>query len=194
MPVRSTEFDSPHSLHARVAQAEEHRIRNAEVGVSNIPSGSSRCSSMGEQLHGRQPMSVRSAPLAPEFAGPVSIVGDAPDLYSGKVSSNLARGSTLCVSSTTGKSSAWFEHSIDNREAAGSTPASRTKFLRASEPVSCWPHKPCEWRSTRQPATRFQARKRSLVLDGASIPDLIVPRQFKYLNSGGEHRSWQHLT
>ena len=26
-------------------------------------------------------------------------------------------------------------------------------FLRASEPVSCWPHKPCEWRSTRQPAT-----------------------------------------
>ena len=25
--------------------------------------------------------------------------------------------------------------------------------LRASEPVSCWPHKPCEWRSTRQPAT-----------------------------------------
>jgi hypothetical protein len=32
-----------------------------------------------------------------------------------------------CVS-TTGKSSAWFEHSIDNREAAGSTPASRTKL------------------------------------------------------------------
>ena len=29
-------------------------------------------------------------------------------------------------------------------------------FLRASEPVSCWPHKPCEWRSTRQPATSFQ--------------------------------------
>ena len=28
-------------------------------------------------------------------------------------------------------------------------------FLRASEPVSCWPHKPCEWRSTRQPATKF---------------------------------------
>jgi hypothetical protein len=27
--------------------------------------------------------------------------------------------------------------------------------LRASEPVSCWPHKPCEWRSTRQPATSF---------------------------------------
>src|ERR1700689_5435376 len=27
-----------------------------------------------------------------------------------------------------GKSSAWFEHSIDNREAAGSTPASRTMF------------------------------------------------------------------
>jgi hypothetical protein len=27
--------------------------------------------------------------------------------------------------------------------------------LRASEPVSCWPHKPCEWRSTRQPATNF---------------------------------------
>ena len=29
---------------------------------------------------------------------------------------------------TTGKSSAWFEHSIDNREAAGSTPASRIMF------------------------------------------------------------------
>jgi hypothetical protein len=28
-----------------------------------------------------------------------------------------------------GKSSAWFEHSTDNREAAGSTPASRTKFF-----------------------------------------------------------------
>src|SRR6202050_646186 len=27
--------------------------------------------------------------------------------------------------------------------------------MRASEPVSCWPHKPCEWRSTRQPATKF---------------------------------------
>src|SRR6266853_5807760 len=27
-----------------------------------------------------------------------------------------------------GKSSAWFEHSIDNRAAAGSTPASRTIF------------------------------------------------------------------
>ena len=26
--------------------------------------------------------------------------------------------------------------------------------MRAREPVSCWPHKPCEWRSTRQPATR----------------------------------------
>ena len=54
------------------------------------------------------------------------------------------------------QSSAWFEHSTDNREAAGSTPASRTKLsMRASEPVSCWPHKPCEWRSTRQPATSF---------------------------------------
>lgn len=58
-----------------------------------------------------------------------------------------------------GKSSAWFEHSIDNREAAGSTPASRTKFLRASEPVSCWPHKPCEWRSIRQPATSFRGSR-----------------------------------
>ena len=28
-----------------------------------------------------------------------------------------------------GKSSAWFEHSTDNREAAGSTPASRTSFF-----------------------------------------------------------------
>ena len=58
---------------------EEHRTRNAEVGVSNTPSGSSRCSSTGEQLHGKQPTSVRFAPLAPEI-GPVSIVGDAPDL------------------------------------------------------------------------------------------------------------------
>src|SRR5258708_4648832 len=64
-PVRSTEFDSPRSLHAGVAQVEEHRIRNAEAGVSNTPSGSSRCSSVGEQLHGKQPMSVRFAPLAP---------------------------------------------------------------------------------------------------------------------------------
>ena len=40
-PVRSTEFDSPHPLHAGVAQVEEHRTRNAEVGVSNTPSGSS---------------------------------------------------------------------------------------------------------------------------------------------------------
>ena len=65
-PVRSTEFDSPHSLHAGVAQVEEHRTRNAEVGISNIPSGSSRCSSVGEQSHGKRPMSVRFAPLAPE--------------------------------------------------------------------------------------------------------------------------------
>ena len=27
--------------------------------------------------------------------------------------------------------------------------------MRASEPVSCWPHKPREWRSTRQPATKL---------------------------------------
>ena len=47
-PVRSTEFDSPHSLHAGVAQVEEHRTRNAEVGVSNTLSGSSRCSSVVE--------------------------------------------------------------------------------------------------------------------------------------------------
>jgi hypothetical protein len=65
-PVRLTEFDSPHSLHARVAQVEERRIRDAEVGVSNTPSGSSRCSSTEEQLHGRQPMSVRFVRLAPE--------------------------------------------------------------------------------------------------------------------------------
>ena len=54
-PVRSTEFDSPHSLHAGVAQVEEHRTRNAEVGVSNTPSGS-------------------------RIISPVSIDGDAPDL------------------------------------------------------------------------------------------------------------------
>jgi hypothetical protein len=39
-PVRQTEFDSPHSLHSRVAQVEERRTRSAEVGVSNTPSGS----------------------------------------------------------------------------------------------------------------------------------------------------------
>src|ERR1700722_13086926 len=65
-PVRSTEFDSPHSLHAGVAQVEEHRTRNAEVGISNIPSGSSRCSSVGEQSLRKRPMSVLFAPLAPE--------------------------------------------------------------------------------------------------------------------------------
>ena len=32
--------------------------------------------------------------------------------------------------------------------------------MRASEPVSCWPHKPCEWRSTRQPATSFMVSVR----------------------------------
>ena len=36
-PVRSTEFDSPHSLHAGVAQVEEHRTRNAEVGFRIHP-------------------------------------------------------------------------------------------------------------------------------------------------------------
>lgn len=54
-PVRSTEFDSPHPLHAGVAQAGERRTRNAEAGVSNTPSGS-------------------------RIASPVSIDGDAPDL------------------------------------------------------------------------------------------------------------------
>ena len=34
--------------------------------------------------------------------------------------------------------------------------------LRASEPVSCWPHKPCEWRSTRQPATSSLWGSRSM--------------------------------
>src|SRR5579863_7564709 len=54
-----------------------------------------------------------------------------------------------------GKSSAWLStRSIIER------PLVRPQFpgpdiLRASEPVSCWPHKPREWRSTRQPATRF---------------------------------------
>jgi hypothetical protein len=60
-PVRSTEFDSPHLLHAGVAQVEEHRTRNAEVGVLNTPSGASRCSSVGEQLHCKQPMQRRSS-------------------------------------------------------------------------------------------------------------------------------------
>jgi hypothetical protein len=40
----------------------------------------------------------------------------------------LWHGAPVVACSTTGKSSAWFEHSIDNREAAGSTPASRTNF------------------------------------------------------------------
>ena len=126
-PVRSTEFDSPHSLHAGVAQVEEHRTRNAEVGISNIPSGSSRCSSVAEQSHGKRPMSVRFAPLAPESkpckhrwrcAGPV--------IRKSQFESGM--GLQICVRSASGKSSARFEHSIDNREAAGSTPASRTMF------------------------------------------------------------------
>ena len=66
-PVRQTEFDSPHPLQAGVAQVAERRTRNAEVGVSSAPSGSSRCSSMEEQSLGKQPMSVRFAPLAPEL-------------------------------------------------------------------------------------------------------------------------------
>jgi hypothetical protein len=148
-PVRSTEFDSPHPLHAGVAQVEEHRTRNAEVGVSNTPSGSSRCSSMGEQSHGRRPMSVRFAPLAPKSrpckhrwrcAGPVLR------------KSRFESGTGLHLS------------------------------MRASEPVSCWPHKPCEWRSTRQPATIFINSR------------FINSRCFSILNSGGEDRSWQHST
>ena len=79
-PARATEFDSPHSLHAGVAQVEERRIRNAEAGVSITSSGSSRFSSVGEQLHGKQPTSVRFAPSAPRIFCPVSIDGDAPDL------------------------------------------------------------------------------------------------------------------
>jgi hypothetical protein len=31
--------------------------------------------------------------------------------------------------------------------------------MRASEPVSCWPHKPSEWRSTRQPATNLRGSR-----------------------------------
>ena len=57
-PVRRTEFDSLHPLHvssvsasAGVAQVEERRSRKAEVGVSNIPSGSSF--DMGESFNGR---------------------------------------------------------------------------------------------------------------------------------------------
>ena len=36
-PVRSTEFDPPHPLHAGVAQLEEHRTRNAEAGFRIPP-------------------------------------------------------------------------------------------------------------------------------------------------------------
>jgi hypothetical protein len=69
-PINGVRFSALAPFHAGVAQVEEHRTRNAEAGVSNTPSGSSRCSSTGEQLHGRQPMSVRFAPLAPESQAP----------------------------------------------------------------------------------------------------------------------------
>ena len=68
-PVRRTEFDSLHPLHvssAGVAQVEERRSRKAEVGVSNIPSGSSF--DMGESFNGRtaglQPADGGSIPFS----------------------------------------------------------------------------------------------------------------------------------
>src|SRR4051794_11989656 len=48
-------------------------------------------------------------------------------------------------------------------------------FLRASEPVSCWPHKPCEWRSTRQPATRFWATNPERFLRDSLPEPLLYP-------------------
>ena len=123
---------------------EEHRTCNAEAGISNIPSGSSRCSSVGEQSHGKRPMSVRFAPLAPESPSPVSLVGDAPDrksqfesgtgLHPGKAQRGLSTRPII-------------ERPLVRPQLPG------PGLMRASEPVSCWPHKPCEWRSTRQPAT-----------------------------------------
>ena len=102
-PVRSTEFDSPHSLQAGVAQVEElrlwlqnhercqHRWRCAEPVIRK----SARVARLSVGLSTR---SIIERPLVlPQLPGP--------------------------------------------------------GFMRASEPVSCWPHKPCEWRSTRQPAT-----------------------------------------
>ena len=71
-PVRRTEFDSLHPLHvssAGVAQVEERRSRKAEVGVSNIPSGSSfdiwGSRSTAGPLACNQQMGVRFPPLPP---------------------------------------------------------------------------------------------------------------------------------
>ena len=50
-----------------------------------------------------------------------------PVIRKSQFESGMGLHSLPCVGAT-GKSLAWFEHSTDNREAAGSTPASRTSF------------------------------------------------------------------
>src|ERR1043165_1552472 len=69
-PVRPTEFDSLHPLHAGVAQAEERRTRNAAGGVSNTPSGSKNRGSRSTvgPLACNQLMGVQFPPLPPNFA------------------------------------------------------------------------------------------------------------------------------
>jgi hypothetical protein len=104
-------------------------------------------------LHGRQPMSVRFAPLAPEFCGPCK--------HSGRCAGPVIRKSQF--ESGTGLHSLRVVRPGKAQRGLSTRPIIESRLLRpqlpglislrASEPVSCWPHKPCEWRSTRQPAT-----------------------------------------
>ena len=56
--------------------------------------------------------------------------------------------------------------------------------MRASEQVSCWPHKPCEWRSTRQPATKFHSCQGGCCGQGAGL---------KSRTSTFDSCPWHHL-
>lgn len=65
-----------------------------------------------------------------EFDSPHSLQFVGPEWLKWKSAALVTRRSGFRIPplAPSGKSSAWFERSIDNREAAGSTPASRTKF------------------------------------------------------------------
>ena len=105
---------------------------------------------MAEQTHGKRPMSVRFAPLAPSFE---------PRKHCWRCAAPVKRGSQF--NSGAGRGTLWVpgkaQRGLSTRPII-ERPLVRPQlpgpaFMRASEPVSCWPHKPCEWRSTRQPAT-----------------------------------------
>src|ERR1700683_4376230 len=77
-----------------------------------------------------------------------------------------------------GKSSAWFEHSTDNREAAGSTPASRTSFF-CGQVNRCHAGLISHASGVQlaSPPPDFRQGTRT-VFDGGSIPGLILLGQF----------------